>query len=72
MPSSELHGDAIDAVAGQIAVHLDRAGAIDRAVDYYQQAIDGAAHVFAHEEVIAFARRALDLLAALPGQCRSR
>ncbi len=68
----DLHGDAIDAVAGQIAVHLDRAGALDRAVDYYQRAIDGAAHVFAHEEVIAFARRALDLLGTLPGQCRAR
>ena len=52
----ELHGGAIDAVAGQIAVHLDRAGAVDGAVGYYQRAIDGAAHVFAHEEVIAFAR----------------
>ena len=62
----ELHSGAIDAVAGQIAVHLDRAGAIDGAVGYYQRAIDGAAHVFAHEDVIAFARRALDLLARCP------
>ena len=35
-----------------------RPGRLARAapIDYYQRAIDGAAHVFAHEEVIAFAR----------------
>ncbi len=63
----DLHADALDAVAGQIAVHHDRAGASERAVQFYQRAVEVAHRVHAHDDVIALSGRALELLAQQPG-----
>jgi DNA-binding SARP family transcriptional activator len=61
-----LHADSIGAVAAQIAAHFDQAGSVNSAVEYYQRAIVSAQRLFAHDEVIRMARRALELLKAVP------
>jgi hypothetical protein len=62
----DLNSESLDAVAAQIAVHYDRSGSGDRAVEYYHRAIEKARLVFAYDEVIAQAQRALELLARRP------
>jgi tetratricopeptide (TPR) repeat protein len=61
-----LHADSIGAVAAQIAAHFDQAGSVNPAVEYYQRAIVSAQRLFAHQDVINMARRALELLSAVP------
>ena len=61
-----VHADGLDAVAGQIAVHYDRAGDLDRALEFYERAIDAARHLYAHDEVIALCTRGLELIALQP------
>jgi DNA-binding SARP family transcriptional activator/class 3 adenylate cyclase/tetratricopeptide (TPR) repeat protein len=61
----------LDAVAAQLAAHLERAGRADAAIRYYQRAVAVAAHVYAHRDVIALCRSALALVAGQPpGQDR--
>lgn len=53
----------LDTVSGQIAVHFDRAGQVEDAVDFYQRAANVTRHLFANAEAINYLRRALMLLA---------
>jgi DNA-binding SARP family transcriptional activator len=53
-------------VSGQLAVHLERAGAIEPAVDWYARAAEAAQLLYAHVEAVRLFERALDLLATTP------
>ncbi len=76
----DVHAGRLDAVAGQIAAHLHRAGAADEAVDWYLRAATAARRLYADADAADLmyqaweivrsepgSRRELDLLAALPG-----
>ncbi len=76
----EVHADRLDAVAGQVAAHLHRAGAADEAVDWYLRAATAARRLFADADAADLlgqawdivrsepaSKRELDLLVALPG-----
>ena len=52
----------LDAVAGELADHFDKAGMRDQAVDYYRRAAEAAQHTFANDEAIRYYRRALELV----------
>jgi DNA-binding SARP family transcriptional activator/tetratricopeptide (TPR) repeat protein len=66
-----LVASGADRRAAEIAHHLERGGEVDGAVDAYRRAVAGAAHVFAHQDVISSCRRALALVATRsPGPAR--
>jgi DNA-binding SARP family transcriptional activator len=49
--------------AAQVAAHLERGGQVDAAIAAYRRAVIHAAAVFAHEDVITWCHRALQLVA---------
>ncbi len=53
-------------VSGEIALHYERAGEVQRAIDYYAQATAAARRVYANGEALRLTERALRLLAAMP------
>jgi tetratricopeptide (TPR) repeat protein len=61
-----LHEDAPAVVSGQIAAHYDRAGALEPATAWYQQAADSALDIYANLEAIRLLERAISLLRSLP------
>jgi DNA-binding SARP family transcriptional activator len=50
----------------QLAVHFERAGAIDSAVEWYARAAEAAQRLYAHTEALRLLDHALDLLRTLP------
>jgi hypothetical protein len=60
------YGAHTEEIASQLAVHFERGGELERAVDYWQQAADTAAQRNAHADAIAALRKGLVLLASLP------
>lgn len=56
-----VHGDGLGGRASSVARHLERAGDVDGAVDYYRRAGEAAAARYAHEEAIEHYRRALEI-----------
>ena len=60
------HAADLDAVSSQIAVHWERAGQLDHAVDWYGRAANAALKVHASAEAARLLDRALDLLRLLP------
>ncbi len=62
-----IYQNDLDPVSGQLASHYDRAGMIEQAIVYYQQAALVAQQVYANDEAITLLSRGLDLLAQLPG-----
>jgi DNA-binding SARP family transcriptional activator len=56
----------LDEVSSQIAVHWERAGQLDHAVDWYSRAADAALKMHASAEAARLLDRALDLLRQLP------
>lgn len=58
--------DALNTVSGQIAVHYEHGGVVERAIRYYRQAAEAARQVYANAEAIASYKRALALLEATP------
>jgi len=62
----QLHGDDPGVVAGQLADHYERAGAVDQAVAWYGRAADAAQRLHANSEAVRLLDRALDLLRGLP------
>jgi DNA-binding SARP family transcriptional activator len=60
------HAADLDAVSSQIAVHWERAGQLDQAIDWYTRAAEAAQRVHASAEVARVLNRALDLLRSLP------
>ena len=61
-----IHVEHLDPVAGQIATHYERAGALDQAILYYQRAASMAQRVYANEDAIGMLTRCLSLLDQLP------
>jgi hypothetical protein len=62
----DFYGEQPGAVASQLAVLYSIARDFARAVEFYLQAVQRAAQVFAHAEAAALARRGLELLEKLP------
>lgn len=62
----QVHAAAPGDVIGQLAAHYEQAGLPDRAVRCYWQAVEAARQRYAQRDVIALARRGLDLLAQTP------
>jgi predicted ATPase len=60
------YGDKSAAVAGELALLWEVARDFARAADYYLQAAQNAAQLFANQEAVVLARRGLRLLEALP------
>jgi DNA-binding SARP family transcriptional activator len=52
----------LDAVSGQIAMHYERAGQVERATAYYRRAAEVARQIYANAEAIDYSKRALSLL----------
>ena len=61
-----LHPDALDALSGSVAAHLERAGLDTRAIELYQRAAGVAQRTYANDDAIALLRRALALLEGQP------
>ncbi|GIW04091.1 MAG: hypothetical protein KatS3mg059_0711 [Thermomicrobiales bacterium] len=60
------HASDLDPVSGQLAAHYEHAGALDRAVVWYERAAEVAQRMYADTEAIRLLDRALDLLRQLP------
>jgi predicted ATPase len=60
------YGEKSGSVAAELAFLLEAARDFSRAADFFLVAAQNAARVCANQEVIALARRGLDLLASLP------
>lgn len=61
-----LHAEHAATIASALAFLFESARDCVRASAYYQLAVQNAARVFAHGEVIALARRGLEMLSATP------
>ena len=61
-----VYARAPDAVCAQIAVHLDQAGMLERALGYFVLAAEASQRVYANSEAIRYYRRALELLMREP------
>ncbi|SHL21079.1 transcriptional activator domain-containing protein [Pseudonocardia thermophila] len=61
-----IHGDDPGPVSLQIATHLDRAGEVGRAVEWYVRAADAAQVLHASRQAADVLGRALELLGGLP------
>ncbi len=59
-----IHAARIDELCSVVARHFDRAGDGERASEYYLRAARNAAALFANEQVLIMARRALELMPA--------
>ncbi|MBL7497624.1 AAA family ATPase [Frankia sp. CNm7] len=62
----DVHADRLDAVAGQIAVHLYQAGSREEAVDWYQRAAQAAQLLYADADAADLLRRAWEILRSAP------
>jgi predicted ATPase len=60
------YGAQVGEIAAQLAVHFERAGAVQRAVHYCQQTGENAGWRYAYPEALAALRKGLTLLATLP------
>ncbi|MCB9150602.1 MAG: AAA family ATPase [Caldilineaceae bacterium] len=72
MALAAVHGENLDNVSGQLAIHYAAAGLLDQAVDFYQRAADGARVLFAHQEAIKYRQLALAALRQLPQNTKTR
>lgn len=61
-----LHAGGTDAVAAQLADQYARGGRSERALEYYRQAAEVAAGMFAHAEAVRLHRKALAIIEGLP------
>ena len=61
------YGPRAGEIAGELAVHFEHGRDIERAVQYRSQAAENALRQHGYREAASHARRALDLLAGLPG-----
>ncbi|MCI0603514.1 AAA family ATPase [bacterium] len=61
-----IYADHTNEIAAELAMHFDRAGDPDRAVQYLHKAAINAADRFAAQETVALSRRALQLLKKVP------
>jgi DNA-binding SARP family transcriptional activator len=61
-----VHGRAVDAVSGEVALHHDRGGRVEQAVIWYRRAAAQSQRLHADVEAIRLLDRAGDLVATLP------
>jgi len=61
-----VHAADLDAVSGRLAMHYERAGLAERAVQRYARAAEAALHVYANREAVDYLKRALSVLNGLP------
>jgi DNA-binding winged helix-turn-helix (wHTH) protein/predicted ATPase len=61
----EVYRGSTSEMAGELAMHFERAGNHQQAARYLQEAADNAIRRFAYREAVALSRRGLDLLAKL-------
>ena len=61
-----LHADDPGPVSGQLAMHYERAGAVDQTIAWYVRAAEAAQRVVADAEAARLLDRARDLLLTLP------
>jgi DNA-binding SARP family transcriptional activator len=62
----EAYRDRLDAVAGQIAAHLDSAGADEDAVGWYLRAAAAAQHLYAEADAARLFERAWEIIRSQP------
>jgi DNA-binding winged helix-turn-helix (wHTH) protein/predicted ATPase len=62
----EVYGERAVEIAGELAMHFERAADHDSAARYLQLAADNAMRRSAYREAVALSRRGIDLLARLP------
>ena len=62
----DLYLADLDAIAGQIAVHYERAEAASAAIHYYRLAAEAARRMYANQEALALLQRAQVLIEATP------
>jgi predicted ATPase len=61
-----FHGEKTESLAAELAFLFEKAREFDRAADYFRQAAQDAARVFAPREAVALARRGLKQAGKLP------
>jgi predicted ATPase len=61
-----VYGARVKEIAGELAMHFERAADPQQAAKYLQQAADNAIRRFAYREAVGLSRRGLDLLSRLP------
>ncbi len=66
----DVHAGRLDAVAGQVAAHLHRAGADDEAVDWYLRAATAAQRLYADADAADLMHQAWDIVRSEPGSQR--
>lgn len=62
----QLYADDLAPVSGQLAAQLERAGAVEQAVFWYERAAEMAQRLHANVEAVRLFEHALDLLRTLP------
>ena len=61
-----VNASDLNSISGQLAVHFDKAGLSEQAIDYYYQAARAEQKVNANQQAIKLLKRALTLLGLLP------
>jgi tetratricopeptide (TPR) repeat protein len=61
-----IHATNLDPVSGQVAVHYEQVGLLEKAIQYYQQAAEVAMRIGAYDKATAHLKRSLALLDTLP------
>jgi DNA-binding SARP family transcriptional activator/tetratricopeptide (TPR) repeat protein len=61
-----LYGKDTQAIISQLALHFEKAGMVNEAIDYYRQAGDRAMRMSANAEAILHFNKSVDLLKTLP------
>lgn len=60
-----VYGTTLDSVSGQIAMHYELAGYLEKAIPYYERAADAAHQIYANADAIRDYRRAITLSEAV-------
>jgi predicted ATPase len=61
-----LHGDRVEEIAAELAMHFERGADYSQAVAYVQRAADNDTRRFAYREAVALSRHGLELIERLP------
>ncbi len=62
-----IHGNDVDSVAGELALHCQRSDAFIQALSYFRQAASVAKRVYAHAEAVEHLHQAIETVQMLPG-----
>ncbi len=61
-----LHAPNIDYISARLAIHYEKAGVIEKAIDYYERAGKASRQLYANNEAIEYLQRGLELVMGLP------